>query len=184
MPSGHGSNAGHSSGVPGVDARRATPPDPRLRAGGSLAVSGPTPATPLLSPAKIRELNHAAFASLSYPTDRQVVRNPHVGRPGFLVSMSIHPRTAARPGRHAGSLSHTELPKSLRTIPTYIVYDNVTQCFGHELLSGAMRFSEKPNDRLHWLRTEARGTFRLQGNVSGHCRLLGAQSLTCSRILC
>src|SRR5271157_2560120 len=27
---GHGSNAGHSSGVAGVDARRATPPDPRL----------------------------------------------------------------------------------------------------------------------------------------------------------
>jgi len=26
----HGSNAGHSSGVAGVDARRATPPDPRL----------------------------------------------------------------------------------------------------------------------------------------------------------
>ena len=74
------------------------------RAGGSLAVSSPTPATPLLSPAKIRELNHAAFASLSFPTDRQVVRNPHVGRPGFLVSMSIHPRTAARPGRHAGLL--------------------------------------------------------------------------------
>ncbi len=39
------------------------------RAGGSLAVSSPTPATPLLSPAKIRELNHAAFVSLSYPTD-------------------------------------------------------------------------------------------------------------------
>ena len=80
---------------------------PQIRgwhAGGSLAVSSPTPATPLLSPAKIRELNHAAFASLSYPTDRQVVRNPHVGRPGFLVSMSIHPRTAARRGRHAGLL--------------------------------------------------------------------------------
>jgi len=74
------------------------------RAGGSLAVASSTPATPLLSPAKIRELNHAAFASLSYPTDRQVLRNPHVGRPGFLVSMSIHPRTAARPGRHAGLL--------------------------------------------------------------------------------
>src|SRR5271157_4914192 len=71
------------------------------RAGGSLAVSSPTPATPLLSPAKIRELNHAALASLSYPTDRQVLRNPHVGRPGFLVSMSIHPRTAVRPGRCA-----------------------------------------------------------------------------------
>ena len=123
-------------------------------AGGSLAVSSPTPATPLLSPAKIRELNHAAFASLSYPTDRQVLRNPHVGRPGFLVSMSIHPRTAARPGRHAGLLLTPNCQRSLRTIPTYIVYDNVTQCFGHEPLSGAMRFSQKPNDRLHWLRTE------------------------------
>ena len=60
-----------------------------------------------------------------------------------------------------------------------IVYDNVTQCFGHELLSGAMRFSEKTNDRLHWLRTEGPGTSRLQGNLSGHCRLMGAQSLTC-----
>ena len=27
---GHGSNAGHSSGVAGVDAQKATPPDPRL----------------------------------------------------------------------------------------------------------------------------------------------------------
>src|SRR5271165_3089883 len=30
MPPRHDSNAGHSSGVAGVDARRATPPDPRL----------------------------------------------------------------------------------------------------------------------------------------------------------
>ena len=44
---------------------------------------------------------------------------------------------------------------------------------------GAMRFSEEPNDRLHWLRTEGPGTSRLQGNLSGHCRLMGAQSLTC-----
>ena len=55
----HGSNAGHSLVVAGVDARRATPPDPRLCAGGSLAVASSTPATPLWSPAKIRELNHA-----------------------------------------------------------------------------------------------------------------------------
>jgi len=34
------------------------------RAGGSLAVSSPTPATPLLSPAKIRELNHASKLAL------------------------------------------------------------------------------------------------------------------------
>ena len=62
--------------------------------------------------------------------------------------MSIHPHTAARPGRHAGLLLTLILPKSLRTIPTYIAYDNVTQCFGHEPLSGAMRFSEEPKNRL------------------------------------
>src|SRR5271157_4853473 len=36
------------------------------------------------------------------------------------------------------------------TIPTYIVYDTVTQCFG-EPLSGAMRFSQEPNSWLHSL---------------------------------
>src|SRR5271165_782938 len=51
-----------------------------------------------------RAANRQALASLSYPTDRQVLRNPHVGRPGFLVSMSIHPRTAVRRGRYAGLL--------------------------------------------------------------------------------
>ena len=126
------------------------------RAGGSLAVSSPTPATPLLSPAKIRELNHAACRAARFPRV-----NEHT---------PAHRRSA---WATRGLASHTELPKSLRTIPTYIVYDNVTQCLGHKLLSGAMRFSEKTNDRLHWLRTEGPGTFRLQGNVSGHCRLMG-----------
>ena len=88
------------------------------------------------------------------------------------------------PYRRASRIaSHTELPKSLRTIPTYIVYDNVTQCFGHELLSGAMRFSEEPNDRLHWLRTEGPGTSRLQGNLSGHCRLMALNRSLASNIL-
>ncbi len=73
-----------------------------------------------------------------------------------------------------GLASHNELPKTLRTMPTYIVYDNVTQCFGHEPLSGAMRFSEKPTIQLHRLRTEGPSISRLQGNVSGRCRLLGA----------
>src|SRR5271157_2198170 len=100
----HGSNAGHSSGVAGVDARGRRPQIRGWRAGGSLAVASSTPATPLLSPAKIRELNHAAFASLSYPANRQVLRNPHVGRPGFLVSKNTRPRTAVRRGRHAGLL--------------------------------------------------------------------------------
>src|SRR5271166_1661598 len=92
------------------------------RAGGSLAVSSPTPATPLLSPAKIRELNHAACRAARFPRV-----NEHT---------PAHRRSA---WATRGLASHTELPKSLRTIPTYIVYDNVTQCFGHELLSGAMR---------------------------------------------
>ncbi len=83
-----------------------------------------------------RAANRQACASLSYPTDRHVVRNPHVGRPGFLVSTSTRPRTAVRRGRHAGLLLITVLPKTLRTIPTYIVYDIVTQCFGHEPLCG------------------------------------------------
>src|SRR5208337_377041 len=51
-----------------------------------------------------RAADRQAFASLSYPTNREVLRNPHVGRPGFLVSMSIHPRAAFRRGRHAGLL--------------------------------------------------------------------------------
>src|SRR5208337_1339269 len=96
------------------------------RAGGSLAVANSTPATPLLSPAKIWELNHAAFVSLSYPTDRQVLRNPHVRRPGFLVSMSINPRTAVRRGRHAGLLLTPNCQRWVSTIPPYIVYDNIS----------------------------------------------------------
>jgi len=57
-----------------------------------------------------RAANRQAFASPSYPANRQVLRNPHVGRPGFLIStgflisMSHHPRTAVRLGRHAGLL--------------------------------------------------------------------------------
>src|SRR5208282_6422916 len=39
--------------------------------------------------------------SLSYPANRQVVRNPRLWRPGFLVSMSIHPRAALPPGRRS-----------------------------------------------------------------------------------
>src|SRR5208337_704015 len=121
----HGSNAGHSSGVAGVDARRATPQIQGWRAGSSLAVASSTTANPLLSPAKIRELNHAAFVSLSYSTDRQVLRNPHIGRPGFLVSMSLHPRTALRRGRHAGLLLAPNCQRWVSTIPPYIVYDKI-----------------------------------------------------------
>ncbi len=43
---GHGSNAGHSSGVPGVDARTATPPDPRLARWGLAGCLQPDPSHP------------------------------------------------------------------------------------------------------------------------------------------
>ena len=51
-----------------------------------------------------RAANRQAFASPSYSANRQVSRNPRVGRPRFLRSMSLHPRTAVRPVRHAGLL--------------------------------------------------------------------------------
>src|SRR5271166_166290 len=105
---------------------------------------GPEPRPARSTPGELgRAADRQAFASFSYPINRQVLRNPHIGRPGFLVSTSIHPRTAVRRGRHAGLLLTTVLPKTLHTIPTYIVYDNVTQCFGHEPLSGAMRLFGK-----------------------------------------
>src|SRR5271157_2495004 len=66
---------------------------------------GPQPRPARSTPgAPGRAADRQAFASLSYPTDRQAFRNPHVGRPGFVVTMSIHPRIAVRPGRHAGLL--------------------------------------------------------------------------------
>src|SRR5271166_6435702 len=40
------------------------------------------------------------YGTVTYLTHRQVVRNPHVERPGFLMSTSRHPRTAVRRGRH------------------------------------------------------------------------------------
>jgi hypothetical protein len=42
-------------------------------------------------------------AFLTRPIDKScAIRN--IGRPGFLASVSIRPRTAVRPGRHAGLL--------------------------------------------------------------------------------
>src|SRR5271157_2010904 len=63
---------------------------------------GPQPRSARLTAgAPARAADRQAFANLSYPTERQVVRNRHVGRPGFLASMSTHPRTAVRRGRCA-----------------------------------------------------------------------------------
>ena len=77
-----------------------------------------------------------------------------------------------------GLASHTELPKSLHTIPTYIVYDNVTQCFGHELLSGAMSF--RRTERLAPLVAHGRARhFPAPGKREWPPSPYGRQSLTC-----
>ena len=52
------------------------------------------------------------------------MRKRHAGQPGFLVSMSLHPRTALRPGRHAGLLL-TPDAKTGRLDPDIPSYDNL-----------------------------------------------------------
>jgi hypothetical protein len=54
-------------GVAGVDARKVTHQIRGFRAGGSLAVANSTPATQLLSLAKMLELNHASHAATENP---------------------------------------------------------------------------------------------------------------------
>jgi len=56
-----------------------------------------------------RAADRQAFASLSCPTDRQVLHNPHVGRPGFLVSMSIHTAPPFRLGGVRACFSHRDV---------------------------------------------------------------------------
>src|SRR5271165_7561829 len=79
------------------------------RAGGSLAVSSPTPATPLLSPAKIRELNHAALASLSYPTDRLSLAQSACRAARFRRVNEHTPAHRSSAWATRGLASHTEL---------------------------------------------------------------------------
>ena len=79
--------------------------------------AGPQPRPARSTPGEPgRAADRQAFASLSCPTHRQVLRNPHVGR-------------SARSQHN-------------------IVYDNVTQCFGHNPLSEAMRLFGKTDLRL------------------------------------
>src|SRR5271157_6256256 len=86
---------------------------------------------------------------------------------GGQVSSFHEPTPAHRLSAWAtrGLASHTELPKMVGTIATYIVYDNVTQYFGHEPLFGAMRFSQEPNNWLHVIvHLDSAFVFRLKGH--------------------
>src|SRR5271157_3038591 len=83
-----------------------------------------------------RAANRQALASLSCPANRQVLRNPHVGQPGFLSVNEHTPAHRRSAWATRGLASQTELPKMVGTIPTDIVYDNVTQCFGQNPCPG------------------------------------------------
>ena len=82
----HGSKAGYSSGVAGVDARKATPQIRGLRAGGSLAVASSIPATQLSSPARLAE----RVVTAPRPNDvRGQPRFPGVRKGGALPLLVI-----------------------------------------------------------------------------------------------
>ena len=87
----HGSNAGHSSGVAGVDARRATPPEPRLARWG-------------LAGCRQLDLSNDAFFGV-FPTrgrsDRAIMRYSRRGtkksRLRRFFEDSVAPRTSLSP---------------------------------------------------------------------------------------
>ena len=87
-------------------------------------------------------------------------RKRHAGRPGFLVSMSLHLRTALRPGRHRGLASHTELPRRVGSIPTYLVYDNLALFRSRTLIGATFCFHHRPLERSQ--RLERMGKFPAQ----------------------
>jgi len=109
-----------------------------------------------------RPANRQAFASSSYPSNPQALHNRHIGRPGFLVSKSTPARRLAAWATR-GPADHTELPKTLRTIPTYSVYGTIARL---------LRASQEKRYRLDGTRAIAMerkrpATLLLPGNVGG-----------------
>ncbi len=71
--------------------------------------------------------NRQSFASSIYLTFPQDLHDPQIRRVGFRVSKTTHaacrlPAWAAR-----GPAHYSELPKTLRTVPTYSVYDRIVR---------------------------------------------------------
>ena len=91
-----------------------------------VTTDGPQPRPARSTPGEPgRAADRQAFASLSYPAHRQVLRNPHVGRPGLLVFNEHTPAHRRSAWAVRVPASHSELPKTFRTIPTYSAYDKV-----------------------------------------------------------
>jgi len=85
-------------------------------------------------------VNRRDFASPYDPPFPHDLHDPQIGQFGFRVSTNTP--TARRPSAWAarGLAFHTALPKTVQTIPTYIVYDNI---------AGILRGSEEPG--LFWM---------------------------------
>ena len=110
--------------------------DPKARQGKRVATfalvttAGPQPRPARSTPGEPgRAADRQAFASLSCPTHRQVLRNP-LCRAARFPRDNEHP-SAHRPSAWAtrGLAAHTELTKMVGTIPTYIVYDKIARLF-------------------------------------------------------
>src|SRR5271165_7136242 len=92
LASGHGSNAGHSLGVAGVDARRATPPDPRLARWGLARCCQLDPSHPALGTREDPGVEPCLIpCGPSWPLRRlpawPVLRSPLLERPGIASAL-------------------------------------------------------------------------------------------------
>ena len=71
--------------------------------------------------------NHQAFASpccLAFP---QGLHDPHLRRVGFRVSKTTHAACRLPAWAVQGPAYYSELPKTLRTVPTYSVYGRIAR---------------------------------------------------------
>src|SRR5271157_1297072 len=74
-----------------------------------------------------RSANRQAFPSPPYPASSQDLRDPHIRQAGFRVSKTTHSAHRRSAWAVRVPASHTELPKALRTIPTYSVYGTIAR---------------------------------------------------------
>src|SRR5271157_2053532 len=108
----HGSKADYTSGWLGATPEGRRPQIRGFRAGGSLAVASSTPATQLLSPAKMLKLNHARRSGRPrYPSHGDPI-SYFIGPIGFDRSIRSPAWTG---GECQGTLCH--LPSAIRHLP-------------------------------------------------------------------
>ena len=96
----HGSRAGYGSGVAGVDARRATPPDPRPPRWGRAGCCQLDPSHPTSSPARLAERVVTPHAPMTLGANH-VSRGQTGGDPAASGDLRLSHRAPGRGGRRA-----------------------------------------------------------------------------------